>query len=167
MLKICKYGDPVLKKKAKPVKEIDEKIKKLISKMLNTMYAAPGIGLAANQVGVPIQLCVIDVKPEGKKNPLVLINPKIVYKKDKLYEEEGCLSFPGLMAKVKRYREVKVEAINERGLPVQIEATDLLSRALQHEIDHLNGKVFVDRLPFFTRLKLKRIIKLLKREGRW
>ena len=166
-LRIYKYGEPILRKKCKPVTEINSGLKKLIGDMLETLYEAPGIGLAANQVGVPVRLCVIDVKPEGLRQPLVLINPVITVKKGRAFEEEGCLSFPGLSAKVKRSADVRVEAVNQKGLPIVVEGKEVLARCLQHEIDHLEGKVFLDYLPFLQKIKIKREIRKRKKEGDW
>ena len=120
ILHIKKLGDPILKRKCKPVKEITPEIKQLAADMLETMYAAPGVGLAAPQIGLPIRMVVIDVRHEGRRSPLVLINPKIVSKKGKMLEEEGCLSLPGIVADVKRYEDVTVEAVNENGFPVAV-----------------------------------------------
>ena len=167
ILEIKKYPDITLKRKCKTVKKIDDEIKKLAADMLETMYAAPGVGLAANQVGVPVRLCVIDIRPDGKKNPLVLINPRIVSKKGRIFELEGCLSFPGLNEKVRRASEVKVEATDENGMPVAVYGKELLSRALQHELDHLGGKVFIDYLSFLKKLSIKGKIRKLKKEGIW
>lgn len=167
VLKICKYGDPVLQKKCKLVGEFDPALNKLIMDMLETMYAAPGVGLAANQVGIPVRLCVIDVHPNGRKQPMVLINPRISSKKGRVKEEEGCLSLPGILAKVKRFNEVCVEALNENAMPVIIEGKDLLARALQHELDHLDGKTFVDSVSLWEKAKIKREIKRRKKEGTW
>lgn len=167
ILKIKKYGDPILRKKAKPVAEIDAGVKKLVRDMFETMYEAPGAGLAATQVGVPLRVCVIDVKPEGRRQPIALINPVIKSKKGKVFQDEGCLSFPGLSAKVKRCAEVKVEAVNEHGMPVEVDGKEILAIALQHELDHLDGKVFLDYLPFLQKLKLKREIRRRKKEGTW
>jgi peptide deformylase len=167
VLKIRKYGDPVLREKAKPVIEINKEIKKLIEDMLETMYDAPGIGLAACQVGCPLRLCVIDAKPEGRKVPMVFINPKIVSKKGKVVDEEGCLSFPGLTQSIKRFKTVRVEAINEKGLPVAVEADDMLSRVIQHEFDHIDSKVFLDRLSWWKRMKAEKEIKRRIRQGIW
>lgn len=163
--KIVKHGDPVLRKKCKPVETIDGEIQKLIRDMLETMYHAPGVGLAANQIGVPLSLAVIDVKPNGKKSPLVLINPKIVELKGRLFEEEGCLSIPGFASKVKRYAHAKVSCLNEKGLPVTYEGEGLLARAFQHETDHLNGKFYIDRIPFYKRWKIQNEIRKKKRAG--
>jgi len=167
ILKIRKLGDPVLKKKCKPVTEITPEIKQLAADMLETMYAAPGVGLAASQVGVPVRLYVIDVKPEGQRAPIVLINPQIVTKKGKAFEEEGCLSLPGVVAKVKRFGEVTVEAANEKGFPISVSGTGLLSRVLQHELDHLNGKVFLDNLSWLNRQKLMREIRKKRKLEGW
>ena len=167
VLKICKYGEPVLKKKCIPVKEITPEIKKLIVDMLETMYANLGLGLAANQVGALDRICVIDVRPEGKRKPIVLINPKIVEKKGVVTEEEGCLSFPGIAAEIKRNRNVKVAAINENGMPIVVEGRDMLSKALQHELDHLDGVVFISKLPFYKKLKVQYEIRKRKKNGEW
>ena len=147
ILKIHKIGDPILKKKCKPVEVVTTEIKELAASMLETMYAAPGVGLAASQVGVPVRMCVIDIRPEGKRTPIVLINPKITLKKGKILEEEGCLSLPGINAKVKRFSDVTVEAVNENGFPITVSGNGFLSRAMQHELDHLDGILFIDRMP--------------------
>ena len=112
ILKIVKYGDPVLRKKTAPVTEITDDIIQLAEDMLETMYAAPGVGLAGPQVGVSLQICVIDVVPEGKRNPIVLINPKVLSGEDKVELEEGCLSFPKIYEKVKRWNKVRVEYVD-------------------------------------------------------
>jgi peptide deformylase len=167
MLKIRKYGDPVLRKKCRHIDEITLEVAKLASDMLETMYANRGVGLAACQVGVPVRMCVIDVRPEGNKKPLILINPRIISKKGVFTEVEGCLSFPGIAAEIKRHRHVKVNAINEKGLPVVIEGRDLLSKALQHEIDHLDGKVFIARLPLLKKFRVQYEIRKRKKAGQW
>jgi peptide deformylase len=170
ILPIVKYGDPVLRLKAKPVERIRPEIQQLVSDMFETLYDAPGVGLAAPQVGVPLQLVVIDIRPKERRHPLVLINPRIIEKSGKDEEEEGCLSLPGLNAKVKRYKTVRVEAVNERGFPFSIEAdaeAGLLSRALQHEIDHLDGKLYVDYLTRAGKKKLEDEIKKRKKQGDW
>ncbi|MCB4792109.1 MAG: peptide deformylase [Elusimicrobia bacterium] len=167
ILKIYKYGEPILKKKCLPVKEITPEIKKLAGDMLETMYINNGVGLAASQVGVPDRICVIDVRPEGKRKPLVLINPKITDKSGKMLEEEGCLSFPGIAASIKRHKNVKVSAINENGMPVIVEGAGLLSKALQHELDHLDGKVFISRLPIYKKLHVQYLIRKRKKLGEW
>jgi peptide deformylase len=167
ILHIKKLGDPVLKKKCKPVKEITPEIKQLAADMLETMYAAPGVGLAAPQVGLPIRMVVIDVRHEGKRSPLVLVNPKIVSKNGKMVEEEGCLSLPGIVANVKRYEDVTVEAVNEKGFPVSVSGKALLSKALQHELDHLEGIVFIDHLSWLAKQKLMREIRKKRKLEGW
>jgi peptide deformylase len=166
-LNVVKYGDPILRKKCQPIKAITPEIKNLISDMLETLYAYRGVGLAACQVGVPVRLCVIDVRPEGKRQPMVLINPVIVEGKGMAKAVEGCLSLPGLSTLVKRFDTVKVNAINENGFPIVIEGKDLLSRALQHELDHLDGKVFLSRIPVYQKLKIQYLIRKLKKQGKW
>jgi peptide deformylase len=167
ILKIRKLGDPILKKKCDPVKVVSPEIKKLAADMLETMYAAPGVGLAASQVGVPVRMCVIDIKPEGKRSPIVLINPKITVKNGKVVEEEGCLSLPGINAEVVRFCDITVEAVNENGFPITVTGIDILARAMQHEIDHLEGKVFLDRLGWWTRRKLMKEIKKKRKLEGW
>lgn len=140
VMKIVTIGDPVLRQPTEPVTKITKKISRLIQNMIETMYAADGAGLAAPQVGISKKICVIDVG-EG---PIVLINPEIVSGSGEAIDVEGCLSIPGKQAYVKRMAEVVVEAINEEGKPICIQGEGLLARALQHEIDHLNGIMYVD-----------------------
>jgi peptide deformylase len=163
LLPIVKMGDPVLRKKTLPVTQFDEKLQKTLTDMFQTMYAAPGVGLAANQVGLTGQFAVIDVHPEGKRKPLVIINPVIEERSGSILEEEGCLSIPGFAARVKRSAKVRVRAINEHGLPVVIEGEGLLARCLQHEIDHLNGKFYIDHLSILLRMRIKREIEKRKK----
>lgn len=165
--KIVKHGDPVLRKKCRPVENINGDIHKLILDMFETMYAAPGIGLAANQIGVPLSLAVIDIQPSGKRSPLVLINPKVTELKGRLYEDEGCLSIPGFSHRVRRYAFAKVSALNENGMPVTYVGEGLLARALQHETDHLNGKFYIDHIPLLKRLKMIYAIRRRKKAGLW
>ncbi len=143
--KIREEGDEILKKKSRPVEQIDERIQELIKDMLETMYKANGVGLAAVQVGVLKRVVVIDTSEEAN-NPIVLINPKIIKEKGKHEVEEGCLSFPNKFAKVIRPEEVVVEALNENGENIKIKAKDLLAQAISHELDHLEGIVFVDKI---------------------
>jgi peptide deformylase len=146
-LTIVKYPEKVLKEKTAPVRNIDGDLQKLIDDMIETMYAAPGVGLAANQVGVSKQLTVIDVSARDEKSPLiVLVNPEIVHFEGEIEEEEGCLSIPDYTTVLKRALKVCVKGFDREGKPVEIEAEGLLARALQHEIDHLNGVLFVDRM---------------------
>jgi len=126
------------------------------------MTAARGVGLAAPQIGLSLRVAVIDVKPEGKPQRLVLINPELVSADGELKDEEGCLSIPGVYAKLKRFSKATVRALDENGESWQMTGEGLLARAFQHEIDHLDGKLFVDRLPFEERLKVLDVIKDVK-----
>lgn len=147
---IKKFPDPVLRKKTAVVGAIDADLCRLIDDMVETMHAAPGVGLAANQVGVPLQLAVIDIgdhEEEGKKHPLVvLINPEVLSLEGTVVAEEGCLSVPDFSEKVKRAARIKVRAKDREGKVFELEADGLMAKALQHEIDHLNGILFIDRL---------------------
>lgn len=142
----------MLRSRTVRVAAVDETINRLIDDMVETMHAAPGVGLAANQVGVPLQVAVIDISPreekeKGRRQPLVvIINPEIVSTEGSVVEEEGCLSIPDFSEKVKRAAKVKVRAQDRTGKPFEMEAEGLMAKALQHEIDHLNGLLFVDRL---------------------
>jgi len=142
--KIRQEGDEILKKKSRPVEEINEKIQELIDDMLDTMYKANGVGLAAVQVGVLKQVIVIDI--DDGDEPLILINPKIIKQKGEQEVEEGCLSFPNKFAKVIRPVEIVVEAIDREGKTFRVKGKELLAQAISHEIDHLNGEVFVDKI---------------------
>jgi len=143
--KIRTLGDPVLEKVAKPVPEVNEKIKELVYDMLDTMYTANGVGLAAPQVGVLKRIVVIDVSPEGDK-PMVLINPEIIAMSGTQTGDEGCLSVPGKAGCVTRPNEVTVRAYNLKMQQIEFTGTDLLARALCHEIDHLDGIVYVEKV---------------------
>jgi peptide deformylase len=165
LMPIVKYGDPVLRKKTANVPQIEENLLTTIEDMFRTMYAAPGIGLAANQVGLSKCFAVIDIQPSGKRSPMVIINPVIEERSGTIYEEEGCLSIPGFGGKVKRAAKVRVRALNEHGLPVVIEGEGLMARCLQHEIDHLNGKLYIDRMSLVPRLRLKRSIDRRRKQG--
>lgn len=152
ILDIKKYPDSILKKKSLEVGEIDDNTKTLIGDMIETMEKAKGLGLAAPQVGVLKRIIIV----RTEKEPLPFINPKILkMSREKEKKEEGCLSLPGLRLEIKRSKWVEVEAINENKEKVQISADGLVARIFQHEIDHLNGVLFVDRLSFFQRLKFK------------
>lgn len=165
VLRITKHGETVLKRRSRPVvfEQFKPELPKLLEEMWETMYAANGVGLAAPQVGLNIRLAVIDVKPEGQSRRLVLINPEIVHREGTIEEEEGCLSIPGLYAKLKRASRVKVRALNQYGIPVELTGEGLLARAFQHEIDHLNGKLFIDNLPLVRRLKVLALVRKLKK----
>lgn len=153
ILEIKRYPEKVLKEKALPVTNIDGGVQQLIDDMIETMYAAPGIGLAAPQVGVSRRIIVIDVSvKEGEKIPLiVLINPEIIMSEGEIESEEGCLSLPGYITTVKRAERVLVSGLNREGKEVRVEGEGLLSRALQHEIDHLNGTLLIDRISSIKR----------------
>ncbi len=159
---IRKYPDEILRKKTKPVEDFGDDLQQLIDDMVETMYAAPGVGLAANQVGVSRQLTVIDVSVGSEETSLiVLCNPEIIDHEGAVANEEGCLSIPEYTTMVKRYEKVKVKALDRHGKEVEIDADELLARALQHEIDHLNGLLFVDRIG---RIKKEFFKKRYKRE---
>lgn len=144
------YPDPVLRSKTSLVESIDSSLDRLIDDMVETMHAAPGVGLAANQVGVSLQVAVIDLssrEDEEQRHPLlVMINPELLVTEGAVVEEEGCLSIPDYAEKVKRAARVKVRAKDRTGRQFELEAEGLMAKALQHEIDHLNGLLFVDRL---------------------
>lgn len=147
ILKIIEYGNPLLREKTKEVTKISKKIKTLITDMLDTMYSANGVGLAAPQVGEKLRIFVIDVSdPSGPINPLVFVNPKIIKKSGAINSYEGCLSFPKAYTNVRRYANVMVKALDINGRPFIKEAHDgeLLARAIQHEFDHLDGHLFID-----------------------
>jgi peptide deformylase len=147
VLEIKKYPEKILTKKTEPVKELTDELHQLIDDMIETMYSAPGVGLAANQVGVSKQILVIDVSTEQEESPLiVLINPVVTCTTGESAIEEGCLSVPGYSTIIKRNEGIKVKGLDRKGKPVEIEGTGLLSRALQHEIDHLNGILLIDRI---------------------
>jgi len=166
-LKICKYGEPVLRHKTKVIETVTPEIIALANDMLETMYTAPGVGLAANQVGVPVRMCVIDIRPEGKRLPMVFINPRIEKMEGRIVDEEGCLSFPGMLVKTKRSRTVRVSAKNLEGKEFNIEASQFLSRVLQHELDHLDGKTFLDHISAADKKYVQSEIKRRKKEGTW
>jgi peptide deformylase len=181
VLEIVKYGHPALRQKGAQVKKIDARIRQLAVDMLETMNEANGVGLAAQQVGVPIQLAVIDVagvedRPstlsiDGKQvnieehMPLVLLNPELELDAEREEGTEGCLSFPEITAEISRSRSVKVGATNLDGEKIVFEATGLLSRALQHEIDHLQGILFIDRMKSATRTALASRLKRMQKEA--
>lgn len=163
ILPILQYPDPILSQIAEPVTSFDDNLKLLASNMAETMYSAPGIGLAANQVGVLKRIIVVDVS-EDHSNLLTLINPEILAHSDTLEEcEEGCLSLKGLYEKVKRPDKVTVRAQNLDGQPFEIQAEGLLAVCLQHEIDHLNGIVFIDHLSRLKKDRAKTKLQKLRR----
>ena len=163
---ITKYGNPVLREKTRPVDPTDPSLPALIEDMFETMYAAQGVGLAANQVGLSMRLAVIDASAgEDPEARLVLLNPEIIAKKGEVFEEEGCLSVPGLRAKVWRAESATVRAQNLKGETFEIEADGLLGKAFQHEVDHLEGKLFVDYLSLTQKAAFAGRLKQIKREA--
>ncbi len=158
--KIVIEPDPILRKVSEPIEKVDNDLRKLLDDMLETMYAAPGIGLAAVQVGILKRLIVIDIsKDKEKKNPLFLINPEIVSKsKNTSIYEEGCLSLPGHFAEIERPAECQINFLDYNGKKKEISAKGLLSTCIQHELDHLNGILFID---YLSKLKKDMIIKKL------
>jgi len=168
ILKVIKYPEPVLTQPGEPVAEFDKELRKFVADMFETMYAAQGIGLAAPQVSVPKRLTVIDLSMG--KNPadkLVLINPEITFREGKQYEEEGCLSFPDIREKIQRSFKVKIRAQDEHGKWFEMDGEELLSRAFQHEIDHLDGVLFITRMSSLKRDLNLRKIRKMQREGTW
>jgi peptide deformylase len=155
VLTILEFPDERLRKKAVAVQVVDGKIKKLVDDMLETMYLAKGVGLAATQVNVHQRIVVIDVSEE-KDNPLCLINPEIIAKDGVEESEEGCLSVPGFFETVKRAERIKVKALDKEGKPFEFEANDLLAVCVQHELDHLEGKLFVDYISSLKRQRIKK-----------
>jgi len=159
-LKIYTYPDAVLKSPAKPIENIDDDVQHLIDKMIETMYAAPGIGLAANQVGEAMRVIVFDLSPrEAGRNPAVLINPEILENEGLISREEACLSVVDFSAEVNRSARIHVRGVDRHGNPVDMDAEDLLARCLQHEIDHINGILFIDRISSLKRAMYKKRLK--------
>lgn len=162
LLPILEFPDPRLRTKAKPVAVVDDSIRQLVKDMLETMYAAPGIGLAATQVNHHIRLLVLDVS-DDKSAPMVFINPEITPLDGEKEYDEGCLSVPGFFEAVKRPDRIRIQALNEQGEAFELEADGLLSVCLQHEVDHLDGKLFVD---YISPLKRQRIKAKLEKQHR-
>ncbi len=166
VLDILEFPDLRLRTKAKPVERVDDGLRALIADMFETMYAAPGIGLAATQVDVHQRLVVIDVS-ENKDQPVVLINPEIVSKQGSQVYQEGCLSVPGIFADVERADQVTVRALDRDGNRIELSADGLLAVCIQHELDHLEGKVFVDYLsPLKREMVRKRLAKAQRERAR-
>jgi peptide deformylase len=165
---ILKFGDTPLHGTAQPVATITGDIERLIDDMIETMYAAPGIGLAAPQIGVPLRIFVVDLsvgrEPDGL---MTFVNPEFVEREGTQFEEEGCLSVPGFNATVVRPARAVVKGLDRHGAPVQTEGTGLLARAFQHEMDHLDGTLFVDRLRGIKRDLIVTKIRKLTRAGKW
>ena len=155
-LPICTYPDPILRQRAEPVEKIDQELQCLIDDMAETMYGAPGIGLAANQVGRTLRVIVIDLQKEECNGLIALINPELVSASGEITHEEGCLSLPETYFSVKRHEDVIVCGLTRNGEKIEIQACGLLSIALQHELDHLDGKLFIDRISPVARDIFKR-----------
>jgi peptide deformylase len=166
-MQIITYGDPVLRQKAEPVKEINKAIRKLAADMLETMYVRRGIGLAANQVGVLSRIIVVDPDwAKGKKSPLILINPVIVKHGGSCKAEEGCLSFPGINVEIKRPEWIEITAVDLDGREISITGNEMFSRVVSHELDHLNGVLFVDRANPVKKLTLRKELNKLKKKAK-
>ncbi|HEX9746828.1 MAG TPA: peptide deformylase [Methylomirabilota bacterium] len=159
LLTVRLYGDPVLRQVATPVREITAEIKRIIADMTETMWHQVGIGLAAPQVGLPYRILVMD---DGNGGAQALINPVIESRNGTIREEEGCLSLPGVFGVIERSKTITVRAMDADGKPVSLEATGLKARIVQHELDHLDGVLFIDRLPPVTRDRIK---KKIQKEG--
>ncbi len=176
ILEICQYGHPVLREKGVPVEAITPEIRQLAADMIETMYAANGVGLAAQQIGLAMRITVIDVAPseiawtgettEGRAlpMPLVLINPRLSDTTGEQAGEEGCLSIPAINAEIKRAEQVTVTATDLEGATLQFTCTGLLARAVQHELDHLNGVLFIDRMDAATRVSVAGKLKRMQKE---
>src|SRR3978361_1188100 len=165
---VIKYPDPVLTKPGETVTVFDAETAQLVDEMFDSMYAAQGIGLAAPQIGISKRITVIDVSfKERPEDKLALINPVILEREGKQVEEEGCLSLPEIREKVTRAAWVKVRAQNAKGETFEVEGEELLARALQHEIDHLNGVLFIDHLSRLKRDLVQRRIRKLQKNGEW
>ena len=162
LLNVLRYPDPRLRQVARKVDRVDDEIRKLINDMAETMYSAPGVGLAATQVDVHLRVIVIDTS-ETRDRLQVFINPELVAASGEVEREEGCLSVPGVYEKVVRAERVTVRALDAAGRPFTLEATDLLAVCIQHEMDHLEGKMFVEKL---SRLKQGRILARMRKQGR-
>ena len=167
--KILKYGEPILERPADPVMDFDTpELRELIGYMWETMYAAKGVGLAAPQIGSSIRISVIDVSVgEDETKKIVIINPEILSSEGTQTGEEGCLSIPGFREPVTRANQVMVRAQNEKGEAIELSGEELLARAFQHEIDHLNGILFINHLSTLKRDIIRRKIKKLQKAGEW
>ena len=165
---ILKYGAPELEKESVEVTDFNHDLRQLAEDMLETMYAAPGVGLAAPQVGVNLRLIVVDpTGGEKQGHQLILANPEVVERQGHQKEEEGCLSFPGITTAVDRPEKVRIKGRDLEGSGVELEAEGLMARALCHEIDHLDGVLFIDRVSALKRDMIRRKIRKLKKTGGW
>lgn len=166
ILNIEKYGSKVLRQKSQNICTVTDEIKQLAADMLETMYFAKGVGFAAPQIGQLLRLCVIDVS-QNQKSPIVMVNPVIFEKADKKFFEEGCLSLPGVYAKICRFDSISAEYTDLNGRKQKISTKGFAALAIQHEIDHLDAKLFIDYLPLFKRKSLGKEIKRKKKTGNW
>jgi peptide deformylase len=157
VLRIVPYPHPALRYESRPVTQIDDELRTKVRAMFDLMYEARGIGLAANQVALPYRFFVLNVTadPEQKDKEQVFINPEIVKRHSSVEDEEGCLSFPGIYFRVRRAKKIKLRAFDLSGNPIEVEADDLPSRALQHETDHLSGKLYIDQLGTLGRVSIQ------------
>ncbi len=162
LLHILHYPDPRLRVKAAPVDQVDEAVRRLVDDMFETMYDAPGIGLAAPQVNVARRIIVLDVS-EKRDEPLALINPEILHQEEREKMEEGCLSVPGIYEMVERAARIRVRALDPHGRPLEMEAEGLQAVCIQHEIDHLDGRLFVDYLTEMKRRRIRKKLEKLRR----
>ncbi|MEC9356252.1 MAG: peptide deformylase [Pseudomonadota bacterium] len=157
LMTILHHPDARLREKARPVEQFDGKLQRLIDDMFETMYDAPGVGLAATQVGIALRLAVMDcAREDGHSEPMVMINPEILEPLDLETMDEGCLSVPGFSDKVQRYNRLRLKALDREGNPYEIEAEGLLAQCVQHEIDHLDGKLYIDYLSALKRERIKK-----------
>ena len=179
-LSILQYGDPILRAKGRQIEKIDERVRQLAQNMIETMHAANGVGLAAQQIGEPIQLTVLDIsqvedrpttmKLNGEEidprtvMPLVLINPQVELNREAEMGTEGCLSFPEITGEIERAKSITVRAQDLDGEPIEIETIGFLARAIQHEVDHLNGILFIDRMSSAAKTSLSSKLKRLQKE---
>jgi peptide deformylase len=168
ILTIVKYPEPVLEQPGEPVTEFNDELRKLVANMFETMYASQGVGLAAPQVGISKRLTVVDLS-QGKDpaQKLVLVNPEVILAEGRQYEDEGCLSFPEIREKVVRAAKVRIRAQDENGKWFERDGEELLARAFQHEIDHLDGVLFIFRMSPLKRSLSLRKIRKMQREGDW
>jgi peptide deformylase len=164
LLEILHFPDPRLRLKALPVTQVDDQVRQMVKDMFETMYQAPGIGLAATQVNIQLQVIVIDVS-EQKDQPICLINPVILESQGAEEMPEGCLSVPGFYENVKRAETVTIQALNENGEEIKLEADGLLAVCIQHEMDHLQGKLFVDYLSPLKRQRIKKKLVKMEKSG--
>ena len=165
IVRICKYGEKILGKKMPRMDypEFKSKLVGILSDMWETLESAHGVGLAAPQIGLTLRLAIVDVKPGGQSSRIVLINPELIEGSGDSMEMEGCLSIPGYFIKLRRYFNVRIRALDEEGAPIELVGKGVLARAFQHEIDHLDGKLIIDRLPLFERQGARLLLRRLRK----